>query len=440
MIEAYCFKEGDGILEITENLIIECLNELEKNSADKKMYKEYYEGNHSILNNYAMQDSRSNQKLIFNFPRKFVDNETGYLLGKPVNFVPKTDNTEIIDCIDRNTNHWDKEHNIILRKMSEIYGESYELNYINSEGEFCASILTPLEAYVLEDGTAERNVLLGLHRFRKRFDDTSYLDVYTDSEILHYTVDFDQKGNMELKYIGKHNHIFNRVPIIICPANSERRSGFQDVISLFDAYNALNSDLVNEIADHRNAYLIIENAKIEEEDLLKMKSMGIIQVPKGGVVKWLTKDINDSFVKNELDNIERKIYDMMDEVNFNENWASNTSSLALRNKLLNLENRVAIRQAFMEKVIKERLKNLFIYIKKKEGKVFDYRDVAIKFTRNLPTDLVGLADVIVKLQNVCSQETLLTLLPFVENPKIEVQKFKAEVDKIDFKNWGGDDE
>ena len=434
------FMKGDGILEITENLIMECLNELEKNSADKKMYKEYYEGNHSILNNYAMQDSRSNQKLIFNFPRKFVDNETGYLLGKPVNFVPKTDNTEIIDCIDRNLNHWDKEHNINLRKTSEIYGESYELNYINSEGEFCASILTPLEAYVLEDGTTERNVLLGLHRFRKRFDDTSYLDVYTDSEILHYTIDSDQKGNMDLKYIGKHNHIFNRVPIIICPANSERRSGFQDVISLFDAYNVLNSDLVNEIADHRNAYLIIENAKIEEEDLLKMKSMGIIQVPKGGVVKWLTKDINDSFVKNELDNIERKIYDMMDEVNFNENWASNTSSLALRNKLLNLENRVAIRQAFMEKVIKERLKNLFIYIKKKKGKVFDYRDVAIKFTRNLPTDLVGLADVIVKLQNVCSQETLLTLLPFVENPKIEVQKFKAEVDKIDFKNWGGDDE
>jgi hypothetical protein len=34
--------------------------------------------------------------------------------------------------------------------------------------------------------------------------------------------------------------------------------------------------LVNETADHRNAYLIIENAKIEEEDLLKMKSIGII--------------------------------------------------------------------------------------------------------------------------------------------------------------------
>lgn len=409
-------------MQITESLIKQCLSELESNSSIKQKYKDYYEGNHSILKDYDMQDSRSNRKLIFNFPRKFVDNETGYLLGKPVNFISKSDDRNIVDCIDRNSSHWDKEHNISLRKQSEIYGESYELNYINTDGEFCATILTPLECYVLEDGTAERNVLLAIHKFKRRFDDTEYLDVYTDEEILHYKLVEDS----EIELVGKHNHIFGRVPVIVCPANSERKSGFEDLISLFDSYNALNSDLVNEIADHRNAYLIIENAKIEEEDLLKMKQMGIIQVPKGGAVKWLTKDINDSFVKNELENIERKIYDMMDEVNFNENWASNTSSLALRNKLLNLENRVSMRQAFMEKVIKERLKNLFIYIRKKEGKVFDYRDVAVKFTRNLPTDLVGLADVIVKLKDVCSQETLLTLLPFIENPTVELQKYKTE--------------
>ena len=124
----------------------------------------------------------------------------------------------------------------------------------------------------------------------------------------------------------------------------------------------------------------------------------------------------------------------MDEVNFNESWASNTSSLALRNKLLNLENRVAMREAFMEKVIKQRLKNLFVYLLKKEGQFYDYRDVAVKFTRNLPTDMVGLADVIVKIKDICSQETLLSLLPFVESPKIEIDKFTAEHRKIDTTN------
>lgn len=305
----------------------------------------------------------------------------------------------------------------------------YELNYVNTDGEFSATILTPLNSYVLEDGTAERNVVLALHTFTKKFDEKKYLDVYTANEILHYELG-STVAPTGFKYIGSHAHVFGRVPVVVCPANNERISGFQDVISLFDAYNALNSDLVNEIADHRNAYLVIENAKIEEEDLLKMKSMGIIQVPSGGKVSWLTKEINDSFVKNELDNIERKIYDMMDEVNFNESWASNTSSLALRNKLLNLENRVAMREAFMEKVIKERLKNLFIFLQKKEGKLYDYRDIAVKFTRNLPTDLTGLADVIVKLKDICSQETLLSLLPFVESPKIEMEKYNAEQLKL----------
>ncbi|MGR6761274.1 phage portal protein [Paenibacillus sp. T2-29] len=424
-------------MKINVELIFECLNELQSAALAKQKYSDYYNGQHAILKNYAMQESRSNQKLIFNFPRKFVDNEVGYLLGKPVNYVSKSDQDEAIHKIDVHMNHWDKEHNLQLRKQSEIFGESFELNYIDSDGQFSATVLSPLNAFVLEDGTAERNVLLGLHKFTRRFDKQVYLDVYTDHEILHYTIDSDDKGNQikqnqapELKYIGKHNHIFGRVPLISCPANTERKSGFHDVISLFDAYNALNSDLVNEIADHRNAYLVIENAKLEAEDLLNMKKMGIIQVPAGGKVSWLTKEINDSFVKNELDNIERKIFDMMDQVNFNENWASNTSSLALRNKLLNLENRVAMREALMEKAIKQRLRNFFTFLHIKEGVQYDYRDIAVKFTRNLPTDLVGMADVIVKLQQVVSQETLLTLLPFVENPKLEFNKFHAEQQQL----------
>ncbi|MMZ64928.1 Phage portal protein, SPP1 Gp6-like [compost metagenome] len=54
----------------------------------------------------------------------------------------------------------------------------------------------------------------------------------------------------------------------------------------------------------------------------------------------------------------------------------------------------------------------------------------MKFTRNLPTDLVGMADMIVKLKEVVSQETLLTLLPFVENPKLEFNKFHSEQQRL----------
>ncbi|MGG1644258.1 phage portal protein, partial [Paenibacillus sp. NRS-1782] len=110
-------------MQITESIIIECLNELQSAAIAKQKYADYYNGNHSILKNYAMQESRSNQKLIFNFPRKFVDNEVGYLLGKPVNYVSKSDQDEAIHNIDVHMSHWDKEHNLQLRKQSEIFGE-----------------------------------------------------------------------------------------------------------------------------------------------------------------------------------------------------------------------------------------------------------------------------------------------------------------------------
>lgn len=408
---------------ITEQLIKDCLQELRQNQKYKHIYKEYYKGRHSILKNYRMQDSRSNMKLVFTYPKKFVDNEVGYILGEPVNYVSKSDNEEAVNAIDLNISHWDKYQNQELRKESEIYGESYELEYINSDGEFSAMVLNPTNCYVLTDGTADNNVIMALYNFKKKFDTSEYLDVYFQNYIYHYRI-----GTGELISLGEDTHIFDRVPIVTCPANTEKHCGFKDIISLVDAYNALNSDLVNEIADFRNSYICIEGATIEEEDLVKMKSMGIIQVPKDAKVYFLTKQINDSFVQNELNNIEKKIYDLSDQVNFNENWASNTSSLALKNKLINLENRCSLKESIMEKVLKQRLRNFFLFIQKKTGKYFDYRDISIKFTRNLPVDLATTAQIITQLKGVISQETALSLLNFVENPKLELEKYRKEQD------------
>lgn len=414
------FLKGIDKLELNEQLIQDCLLELRENQNHKHIYKNYYEGKHSILKNYRMQDSRSNMKLVFTYPKKFVDNEVGYILGEPVNYVSKSDNSEAINNIDLNLSHWDKHHNQELRKQSEIFGESYELQYINSDGEFNAMVLNPTNCYVLTDGTADNIVVLALHYFKKQFDISEYLDVYFQNKIYHYILE----GN-GLVSLGEDIHIFDRVPIITCPANIEKHCGFKDIISLVDAYNCLNSDLVNEIADFRNSYICIEGASIEEDDLVKMKSMGIIQVPKDAKVYFLTKQINDSFVQNELNNIEKKIYDLSDQVNFNENWASNTSSLALKNKLINLENRCALKESIMEKVLKQRLRNFFLLIQKKTGKYFDYRDISIKFTRNLPVDLATTAQIITQLKGVISQETMLSLLNFVENPKLELEKYSV---------------
>nr|WP_242949536.1 phage portal protein [Clostridium pasteurianum] len=67
-------------------------------------------------------------------------------------------------------------------------------------------------------------------------------------------------------------------------------------------------------------------------------------------------------------------------------------------------------------------------MQKKTGKYFDYRDISIKFTRNLPVDLATTAQIITQLKGVISQETALSLLNFVENPKLELEKYRNEQD------------
>ena len=49
-------------------------------------------------------------------------------------------------------------------------------------------------------------------------------------------------------------------------------------------------------------------------------------------------------------------------------------------------------------------------------------DIQKIFTRNTPENLVELSTVITNLQNVVSQESLISLLPFIEDTEAELKK------------------
>ena len=418
---------------IDEKIIKDCLSELRSRQAKYKVYERYFNGEHDILYNYAMQDARSNMKVVVNFPRRFILEEVSYVLSNPVNFISFVNDTDLINLIDLNFSHWSKVHDQELLKQSQIFGESYELQYINKDGEFRATVLNPLNCYVLEDETADRNVLLALHLYNKKFvTDKEFLDVYLPDRILHYEL----KGD-NLTLIGENTHIFKGVPINVMQGNAERKSEIDDIKSLNDAYNNVISDLVNECSDFRNAFFTIVGAEVEEADLLKMKKSGVIQVPAGASVNFLIKNLNDSFIQNLLTTIEEKIYQIASHINNQEKMQSNTSSLAMRSRLISLENKCSLMQSQLEVVIKQRLKRFFEYIELTTNQKYDYRTIKIKFSPNVPTDLAAIAQVITQLQNTISQKTALSLLPFVENPEAELEQFMKEKELYEGINLDG---
>ena len=55
-----------------------------------------------------------------------------------------------------------------------------------------------------------------------------------------------------------------------------------------------------------------------------------------------------------------------------------------------------------------------------------WRDIDIQFTRNLPTNNTELISLVQNLQGIVSNETLLSLLPFVKDTTAELEKLNQE--------------
>lgn len=157
-----------------------------------------------------------------------------------------------------------------------------------------------------------------------------------------------------------------------------------------------------------------------------MKENGIMNLPERGDAKWLVKNINDGFVQNTLSTLEDKIYQLASHINNNEKMVSNTSSLALRNRLIGLEQRCANNIETMTDCISTRLQLLFEFLYKKQGTNYDWRDIDIKFTPCIPTDDLMIAQIISQLNGKLSIKTGLSQLSFVDNPENEMKELEKE--------------
>jgi SPP1 family phage portal protein len=401
-----------------EKLLNSCYADFNnRKSNNKRMYR-YYKGKTDALEDYKMVTDRSNLKTRVNYIKKFIKEEVSYTLGNKISYLSKSSNTKILDVIDYNLSHWSEKHDQNLLKNGLIFGESYELYYINKIGEFCSRILTPLNSYVLEN--SDGDIELALRVFKKKFDTNDYIDVYFEDVILHYKGGI---GNACL--IGQDPHYFGEVPISICAISEELEDDtiFHDIKGLQDAYETNLSDITNEISDFRSAYLVVTGVKIEDSDLPKMKALGAIQVPnKDGTVSWLIKNINDSFIQNTLKTIEDKIYQISGHINANEQLSSNTSSLALKTRLISLLNVCSLDAKAVTNCNKNRFRLLFKYLDIKDSVAYDYKDIKQVFTFNIPSDDLVTAQIIAQLGDNLSIETGLAQLSFVDNVPEEMAR------------------
>ena len=83
----------------------------------------------------------------------------------------------------------------------------------------------------------------------------------------------------------------------------------------------------------------------------------------------------------------------------------------------------------MEKAIRELIRVLSVPIKVSTGKDVDLLNLKVEFTRNVPNNLTEIVDTVTKLDGKVDKETLLSLLPFIDNPKEVLDKLEQDAEK-----------
>lgn len=73
---------------------------------------------------------------------------------------------------------------------------------------------------------------------------------------------------------------------------------------LVDAIESILSSSINEVEYFDNAYLLLRNLSgTEESDIDDMKNNRVMLVDEDGDAKFLTKEINDTYIQNNLNRL-----------------------------------------------------------------------------------------------------------------------------------------
>ena len=391
--------------------------------------KDYYRNRNKITRRRMSDPNKPNNRLSHGYAKYITDTYSGYFLGEPITY-----KCEKEDTLDRLTEvfKYNDEHanNIQLAQEASICGYAYELLYIDDEGELRFKALPTEEVVVVYDNTIEERI-----QFAIRYYDVYTLDneelkeviVYTPTEIIMY--DYTGNALYEKQVV---QHYFGDVPIADYENNEYRLGDFEPVLSLIDAYDQANSDTANDFEYFTNALLVVSGVTMSETDEegrpLNFKDNRVLNfLDSNSKAEYLIKNINDTALENYKNRLNNDIHKFTSIIDISdENFASNLSGVAMKYKLMGMENTAGIKESKFRKGIMRRLELMFTILNLQTASGYLYTEISPVFTRSIPVNEAELVNMAKSLYGIVSEPTLLSLLPFIEDVQQEIDALAKE--------------
>lgn len=391
--------------------------------------KRYYVGEHDILSRSKHSKGAANSRIVCNHAKYITDMIQSYLVGNPVSYAASAD----VDIEAVKNAYWEQDIAALdseLVKNMSIYGRAYELIYADDSAEPRSVVLSPLQCFVVYDNTALERPLLGIHYY-KRTDLNGYIrgivcEVYSADTCTVYSAPTDNYLALTVQEVTE--HYFGAVPIVEYRNNAEVQGDYEQLISLIDAYNALQSDRVDDKEQFVDAFLFLRGIELDSEQAQKLREERILMGYEDSTAQYLHKVMTESDIRVLRDDLKVDIhrFSMVPDLS-DESFGNNLSGVAIKYKLMGFEQHVRNKERLLSRGLRARLRMYirFLALKSRMQDV-PLHKIDIVFTRNLPINEVEQAQVVSTLSGIVSNETLLAQLSFVTDAAEEQRLVDAE--------------
>ena len=276
-------------------------------------------------------------------------------------------------------------------------------------------------------------------------DNKGTVYVYTKDNIEAYAIENNELGSIIEEECQ--DNFFIDVPICTYENNRQRIGDFEKVLSLIDAYDFANSDTANDFEYFTNALLVISGVTMDEKDEegrpLNFKDNRVLNfVDNEGKAEYLIKNINDTALENYKNRINLDIHKFSNVIDISDkNFGNNLSGIAMKYKLLGMENIASIKESKFRKGLMKRIELLTHFLNLSINSDYTYTEITPVFTRNIPSNDVETVEMIKQLYGMISDKTLLSQLPFIEDVQAELDAIQKQKEgTLDYQDLGVEDE
>lgn len=417
---------------IKKELVVKLIREHEKQLPRLKKLKKYYLGEHDILSKQRSKN-KPNYKPVCNHAKDIADTSTGYFMGNTISYSNSedTDIDELLIAFD-NAEVDESDHDNALDMA--IYGVAYEYVYAReNENILDIKSLEVENTFIVYDDSIEQQPLFGVYYFKRKenkADTETYQAVIMTKQFVYSIVlEGKEKGVISEKPIP---HNMGDIPIIEYKNNKYSIGDFEQQIGLIDSYNSLTANRINDKEQFIDSILVLYGARLgddEEESIKAMESLAehkLLELHPEARAEYLSKTLNENEVETLRNAVKQDIYTFSHIPNLtDENFAGNSSGVAMEFKLLGLEMITKIKQRYYVKGLKKRIKLFANYLGLTQIAI-DANSIIPHFSRSLPKNLLEISQIVSNLDGKVSQETLLSQIPFVEDPMSEIEKVNEE--------------